>query len=88
MERFGILFIITMKILLQLYPLLVRDYLRLVVEECMGIREVERSLGITFGVLKGWVPKHQAAAFIWRVAPDKREAELKRLRNENERLLR
>ncbi len=49
-----------------------RETVRLVVEEGMGIREVERSLGITFGVRKGWVQKHQEhkdALFIGRVAP-------------------
>jgi transposase len=42
-----------------------REAVRMVVEDGMGIREVERSLGITFGVLKGCVQK-----FIGRVAPD------------------
>ena len=49
-----------------------REAVRLVVEEGMGIREVERNLGITFGVVKGWVQKqrdHQDAAFVGRVAP-------------------
>jgi transposase len=42
-------------------------------------------------VLKGWLQKHQDhqdAAFVGRVAPESPEAELKRLRKENERLQR
>jgi transposase len=54
------------------------------VEDGLRIRSVDRSLGITYGVLKGWLQKHQDAAFIGRVAPN--SAELKRLRKENERL--
>lgn len=68
-----------------------REAVRLVVEAGMGIREVERSLGITYGVLKGWVQKHrdhQDAAFVGCHAPESPEAELKRLRKENERLQR
>lgn len=68
-----------------------REAVRLVVEEGLGVREVERNLGITFGVVKGWVQKqrdHQDAAFVGRVAPNSPEAELKRLRKENERLQR
>lgn len=68
-----------------------REAVRMVVEERVGIREVERSLGITFGVLKGWVEKHrehQDAAFAGRLTPGSPEAELKRLRKENERLQR
>jgi transposase len=68
-----------------------REAVRMVVEEGLGIREVERNLGITFGVLKGWVQKHQDhqdAAFSSRSAPESAEAELKRLRKENERLQR
>ncbi|BCR06713.1 transposase [Desulfuromonas versatilis] len=68
-----------------------REAVRMVVEEGLGIREVERNLGITFGVLKGWVQKHQNhqdAAFSSRSAPESPEAELKRLRKENERLQR
>ena len=68
-----------------------REAVRLVVEDGMGIREVERSLGITYGVLKGWVQKHrdhQDAAFVSRISPESPEGELKRLRKENERLQR
>lgn len=36
-----------------------RKAVRIVVEECLGVREVERNLGITHGVLKGWVQKHR-----------------------------
>ena len=63
-----------------------REAVRMVVEEGLGIRDVERSLGITFGVLKGWLQKrrdHQDAAFAGRIAPGSPEAELKRLRKEN-----
>jgi len=35
-----------------------KEAVRLVVEEGQRIRVVERSLGITFGVLKGWVAKY------------------------------
>ena len=68
-----------------------REAVRLVVEDGMAIREVERSLGITIGVLKGWVQKHrdhQDAVFVGIHAPESPEAELKRLRKENERLQR
>ena len=68
-----------------------REAVRLVVEDGLGVREVERNLGITYGVLKGWVQKHrdhQDAAFAVRFAPESPEAELKRLRKENERLQR
>jgi transposase len=68
-----------------------REAVRLVIEEGMGVREVERNLGITYGVLKGWVRQyrdHQDAAFIGRIDPGSAEAELKRLRKENERLQR
>ena len=68
-----------------------REAVRLVVEDGVSIREVERSLGITYGVLKGWLQKHQEhqdAAFVGGVAPNSPEAELKRLRKENERLQR
>lgn len=68
-----------------------REAVRMVAEEGLGIRDVERSLGITFGVLKGWLQKrrdHQDAAFAGRIAPGSPEAELKRLRKENERLQR
>ena len=68
-----------------------REAVRMVAEEGLGVREVERSLGITYGVLKGWMRKHrdhQDAAFVGRIAPGSPEAELKRLRKENERLQR
>ena len=68
-----------------------REAVRLIIEAGMGIREVERNLGITYGVLKGWVQKyrdHQDAAFIGRIVPSSPEAEIKRLRKENERLQR
>jgi len=59
-----------------------REAVRLVTEEGLGIREVERNLGITYGVLKGWVQKHQDhndAAFVGRIDPQSPEAELKQL---------
>ena len=68
-----------------------REAARLIIEEGMGVREVERNLGITYGVLKGWVQKyrdHQDAAFIGHIDPQSPEAEIKRLRKENERLQR
>lgn len=68
-----------------------REAVRLVEEESMTIREVERNLGITYGVLKGWVQKHrdhQDAACSGSVGLQSPEAELKRLRKENEQLRR
>jgi len=68
-----------------------REAVRLVVEEGLGVREVERNLGITHGVLKGWVQKHrdhEDAAFAGSVVPESPEAELKQLRKENEQLRR
>lgn len=68
-----------------------REAVRLVVEDGLSIREVERNLGITYGVLKGWVQKHRDhkdAAFAGNLTPESPEAELKRLRKENERLQR
>lgn len=68
-----------------------REAVRLVAEEGMTIREVERNLGITHGVLKGWVQKHrdhQDAACAGSAGPQSSEAELKRLRKENEQLRR
>ena len=68
-----------------------REAVRMVTEEGLGVREVERSLGITYGVLKGWIQKHrdcQDAAFYGRIEPGSPEAELKRLRRKNERLQR
>lgn len=44
----------------------------LVVEAGLGVREVERNLGIIQGVLKDWVLKHrdhQDAGFVGRVDP-------------------
>jgi transposase len=68
-----------------------REAVRMVVEDGHGVREVERNLGITYGVLKGWVQKHrdhQDAAHVGLIATESPEAELKRLRKENERLQR
>jgi transposase len=68
-----------------------REAVRIIVEEGLGIREVERNLGIIYGVFKGWVQKHrdhQDAAFSGSSAPESSEAGLKRLRKENERLQR
>ncbi|MBE0584251.1 MAG: transposase [Desulfofustis sp.] len=68
-----------------------REAVRLVVKEGLGVREVERNLGITHGVLKDWVKKHrdhQDAAFVGRLDPQSPEAELKQLRKENEQLRR
>ena len=68
-----------------------REAVRLVVEEKLSIRETERNLGITFGVLKGWVQKHQDhqdAAFVGSVSPLSPEAELQQLRKENDQLRR
>lgn len=68
-----------------------REAVRLVLEEGLRVREVERNLGITHGVLKGWVQKHrdhQDAAFAGSLDSQSPEAELKRLRKENEQLRR
>jgi transposase len=68
-----------------------REAVRLVVEENLSVREVERNLGITYGVLKGWVQKHrdhQDAAFVGSMSPLSPEAELKQLRKENDQLRR
>ena len=68
-----------------------QEAVRLVAEEGLGIREVERNLGITHGVLKGWVQKYhddQEAAFSGQNSPLSPEIELKQLRKENERLQR
>lgn len=54
-------------------------------ENVLGIREVEQSLGISVGVLKGWHRDHQD---VGRIEPGAPEAELKRLYKENERLQR
>ena len=68
-----------------------REAVRLVTEEGMGIREAERNLGMTCGVLKGWVQQyrdHRDAAFIGGIDPASPEPEIKRPRKENERLQR
>ena len=57
-----------------------REAVSLVVEENLSVREVERNLGITYGVLKGWIQKHrdhQDAAFVGSMSPLSPEAELK-----------
>ena len=67
-----------------------REAVRLVLEEGLRVREVERNLGITHGVLKEWVQKyrdHQDAACAGRPALSPEE-ELKQLRKENDRLRR
>lgn len=68
-----------------------REAVRLVAEEGLGVREVERNLGITYGVLKGWIQKHrdhQDAAFVGRIDPQSPEAELKQLRKDFEQIRR
>ena len=68
-----------------------REAVRMVVEDGLGIREVERNLGITYGVLKGWIQKHrdhQDAAFVGSISPISPEAQLKQLRKENDQLRR
>ena len=68
-----------------------REAVRLVIEEKLSVREVERNLGITCGVLKGWVQKHrdhQDAAFVGSMSLISPEAELKQLRKENDQLRR
>jgi transposase len=68
-----------------------QEAVRLVTEEGLGIREVERNLGITHGVLKDWVQKHhdqQGGALSGQNSPLSPEVELKQLRKENERLQR
>jgi transposase len=56
----------------------------------MGVREVERSLGITYGVLKGWAEASRPSRRGLRGshAPELSQPELKRLRKANERLQR
>ena len=44
-----------------------REAVRMAVEEGLGVREVQRSLGITFGILKGWVQKRRSPRFCWRL---------------------
>ncbi|HJV35510.1 transposase [Geomonas sp.] len=65
-----------------------REAVKLVVEENRSIREVESSLGITHGVLKGWVQKHRDQQDPAVVAQRSTEAELKQLRKEVEKLRR
>jgi len=68
-----------------------REAVKLVIEGGQTIREVERSLGITHGVLKGWVQKHKDhndAAFKGTLDPQSPEAQLKQLQKENEQLRR
>jgi transposase len=65
-----------------------QEAVKLVVEENRSIREVESSLGITHGVLKGWVQKHRDQQDPAIVAQVSTEAELKQLRKEVEKLRR
>ena len=68
-----------------------REAVRLVVEEGLRIREVERNLGITHGVLKDWVRKHRDhkdAAQVGPLGPQSSDAELKQLRRKQMRSLR
>lgn len=65
-----------------------REAVKLVVDDNRSISDVESSLGITRGVLKGWVQKHrdqQDPAVVARISS---EAELKQLRKEVEKLRR
>ena len=67
------------------------EAVRLVVEEGRKARDVEESLGITRGVLKGWLAKYtlkKENAFTKGAGPLTLEEEVKRLRKENERLTR
>jgi transposase len=65
-----------------------QEAVKLVVEDKRSIREVESSLGITHGVLKGWVQKHRDQQDPATVAQLSTEAELKQLRKEVEKLRR
>jgi transposase len=67
-----------------------REAVLLVVEQGLTIREVESNLGITHGVLKGWVQKHRDNQNAAPVVPGQLspEVELKQLRKENEQLRR
>lgn len=65
-----------------------REAVKLVVEDNRSIREVESSLGITHGVLKGWVQKHRDLQNPAVVAQLSTDAELKQLRKEVEKLRR
>ena len=64
------------------------EAVKLVVEDNRSIRDVESSLGITHGVLKGWVQKHRDQQNPAIVSQQSAEAELKQLRKENEQLRR
>lgn len=65
-----------------------QEAVKLVVEDKRSFREVESSLGITHGVLKGWVQKHRGQQDPAVVAQLSTEAELKQLRKEVEKLRR
>lgn len=68
-----------------------REAVQLVVEGGQTIRDVERNLGITHGVLKGWVQKHRDhndAAFPGQLDPQSAEGQLKVLQKENAQLRR
>ena len=65
-----------------------QEAVKLVVDEGRTIREVESRLGITHGVLKGWVQKHRDLQDPVKVSQFSVEAELKQLRKENEKLRR
>ena len=65
-----------------------REAVKLVVEENRSISDVESSLGITRGVLKGWVQKHRDQQDPVMINQRSVEAELKQLRKENEQLRR
>lgn len=64
------------------------EAVKLVLEENRTIREVESSLGITHGVLKGWLQKHRDQQDPVIVNQRCSESELKQLRKENEQLRR
>lgn len=67
-----------------------QEAVRLVVEEGRTIRDVESSLGITFGLVKDWLGQYaekKEHAFT-KGGPLTPEEEIKRLRKENERLSR
>ena len=65
-----------------------QEAVKLVVDEGRSIREVESSLWITQGVLKGWVQKHRDQQDPVKVSQLSVDAELKQLRIENEKLRR
>ncbi|BCS52036.1 transposase, partial [Geobacter sp. SVR] len=64
------------------------EAVKLVLEDNRTIREVESSLGITHGVLKGWIRKHRDQQDPAIASQISAEAELKQLRKENEQLRR